>query len=126
MSWVADILDKVFTRIDYDLTEYDAYCSTENESVTPTKFPTVYVRELNPVETGQDLDNVDVNFVIYTIQVIVWAKSEELCKEIAYTVSDTMKKMRFNITAFPDIQTKDNISTAIIRFRRAIGEGDSL
>lgn len=123
MSWEDSLLDKVFTRVKRKI---DADCSTENENVTPSVFPSVYIQELAPLEVGQDLDNLDTPFVLYTIQVKVWDKSENGCKEIAYQVKDAMKEMRFNVIAFPDIQTQDNISFALMRFRRLIGDGDKL
>lgn len=123
MSWEQSLLDKVFTRVKRKI---DADCSTENENVTPSTFPSVYIQELAPLEVGQDLDNLDTPFVLYTIQVKVWDKSENGCKEVAYQVKDAMKEMRFNVIAFPDIQTQDNISFALMRFRRLIGDGDKL
>lgn len=122
--WVSDLLDKVFTKIKYNLKPVK--CSTENENVVPTTFPTVYVRELEPVETGQDLNNIDTVAVIYTVQTKVWSKSETECKDISYSIIETMKGMRFNVIGFPDIQTQDNISFAVIRFRRLIAGGDRL
>lgn len=123
MSWEDGLLDKVFTRVKRKI---DAECSTESENVVPSSFPSVYIQELAPVETGQDLDNIDTPFVLYTIQVKVWDKSENGCKETAYQVKDAMKGMRFNVIAFPDVQTIDNISFAVMRFRRLIGDGDKL
>ena len=130
--WVADILTSIFTKLEYGLVSKqdapypDLNCNIESENVVPTTFPTLYLQELPPVETGQDLDNIDTPFVIYTVQMNVWARSEQECKDISYSAITEMKKMRFNTTAFPDIQTRDNVSYGVIRMRRTIGDGDSL
>lgn len=126
--WVADLLDIVNTKVGYNLEEEypGIICTTDNENVIPTNFPSVYIQELAPVEDGQDLQNLDTPFVIYTIQIKVWAKDEQDCKSISYSAIEQMKRMRFNVISFPDVQTKDNISSSVMRFRRIIGDGDSL
>ena len=131
-SWYSGLSEKIFTQLDYMLTTKEnapypeLVCTTANQN-SLTVFPTLYLHELTPIEAGNDLDNQTVNAVIETIEIQVWTnKTEEDCRKIFAAVLNEMKRMRFNITAFPAIQTDNKIAYGIARFRRIIGKDDTL
>ena len=131
-NWFAELESKLFTRIKYELClkEFAPYpklnCTTASNSDTPVKFPTLYFHELQPLEEGQDLENKTVNAVRETIEIQVFSnKSEKECKDIMATAIGAMKDMSFDVTMFPNPQTRgDRVSFAIGRFRRLIAQGD--
>lgn len=131
-DWFAQIESQVFTRISYMLTERedapfpDLKCTTVSQN-TITHFPTMYLHELQPVEAGNDLDNTTVNAVLSTMEVMVWSNdSEKHCKDIMSAVILEMKRLRYNVTMFPVVQTDSKIAKGVARFRRMVGAGDTL
>lgn len=130
-DWFAQIESKVFTQVSYMLTEREdapfpnMKCTTVSQN-TVVNFPTMYLHELQPVEAGNDLDNTTVNAVLSTMEVMVWSnESEKHCKDIMAAVILEMKKLRYNVTMFPVVQTDSKIAKGVARFRRMIGAGDS-
>lgn len=131
-NWFAELESKLFTRIKYELClkEGAPYpklnCTTVSNSNTPVKFPTLYFHELQPVEEGQDLENTTINAVRETIEIQVFSnKTEKECKDIMANAISVMKSMSFDVTMFPDTQTRgDRVSFAIGRFKRLIAQGD--
>lgn len=104
----------------------DLKCTTVSQN-TVVNFPTLYLHELQPVEAGNDLDNTTVNAVLSTIEIQVWSnESEKHCKDILTAAIVEMKRLRFNVTMFPNVTTDNKIAWGVARFRRMIGAGDSL
>ena len=131
-NWFARIESNVFTQVAYMLSERedapypDMKCTTVSQN-TITAFPTLYLHELQPVEAGMDLENVTVNAVLSTIEIQVWANtSEKDCKDILTAAILEMKRMGFNVTMFPNVQTDSRIAWGVARFRRMVGAGDGL
>ena len=129
--WFSELESKLFTRIKYELTTKpeapfpQLNCTTVSNSDTPTKFPTLYFHELEPVERGADLEGKTVNAVMETIEMQVYSnQSEKECKEIISEAIGIMKDLSFGITMFPNPQTRNKISFAIARCRRMIAHGD--
>lgn len=130
-NWFAEIESKVFTQIEYMLVSRqdapypDLKCTTVSQN-TVVNFPTLYLHELQPVEAGNDLVNVSVNAVLSTIEIQVWANTTEKdCKDILTAAILEMKRLGFNVTMFPNVQTDSKIAWGVARFRRMIGAGDS-
>lgn len=131
-DWYSKIEEYVFTQMDYMLTtRTDApypnlTCTTANQN-SMTVFPTLYLHELTPVETGNDLKNESINAVIETIEIQVWTnETEEDCRKILTAAIGEMKRMRFDVTGFPDVHTDNKIALGVARFRRIIGSGDTI
>ena len=130
-NWFAEIESKVFTQIEYMLVSRqdapypDLKCTTVSQN-TVVNFTTLYLHELQPVEAGNDLVNVSVNAVLSTIEIQVWANTTEKdCKDILTAAILEMKRLGFNVTMFPNVQTDSKIAWGVARFRRMIGAGDS-
>lgn len=124
-----EILDRVFTQVSYMLKKKypDLYCTTKGENVGTSKFPTMYMYELQPLEVGNDLENATINAVQCTIEIQVYTKNNEtLCKEIMSEATSEMKRFRFLVPAMPIVSTTDSISRGVARYRRIVGSGDTL
>lgn len=131
-KWFLKVLPNVFTQVEYMLAgRKDApypklNCTTKSEN-TITKFPTLYLHELQPIEEGQDLVNDGVTAVYSTMEIQVWSNINETeCKEILADAIMEMKRFGFSVTMFPSVQTDNKIAWGAVRFRRMIGAGDAL
>lgn len=132
-EWYAQIESTVFTIVQYNLkTKKDApypdlTCTTASTSEIPSKFPTLYLHELSPLEMGQDLENTDINSILHSVEIKVFSnKSEVEVRNIMASAISEMKKLRYSVTLFPDPTTTNKVSSAVARFRRAIGRDDKL
>lgn len=124
-----EILDRVFTQVSYMLKkEYpNLNCTTKGENLGSAKFPTLYMRELQPLEIGNDLENATINAVQSTIEIQVFTKNNEtLCKQIMSEAVSEMKRFRFSVIAMPVADTEESITSGVARFRRIVGSGDTL
>ena len=131
-KWFLKILPNVFTQVQYMLVDRKEApypkmnCTTKSEN-TITKFPTMYLHELQPVEEGNNLVNDGVNAMLYTAEIQVWSNvSETECRAILSDAILEMKRMGFSVTMFPSVQTDNKIAWGAARFRRMIGAGDAL
>lgn len=133
MSWYMEILDNVFSYLEYTLEEkgVDIYCTTEmgktsvDEDGKPNLFPTMYIHELQPIERGQDLTNTSVNAVLSTMEIQIYTKTKSECKTYCGLVTECMKELNFNITMMPVITYGDDYYVGIARYRRLVGSGDT-
>ena len=128
-TWYSQIQSKVLTQIQYMMKKKypKLICTTKNENGIPAKFPTLYLHELQPVESGQDLTNETVNAVFSTFEIVVWTNTtEDDCRKIMSEAVNQMKTMQFNIIAMPIVVTNDKISRGVMRCRRMIGSGDAI
>lgn len=131
-NWFAEIESNVFTQVSYMLAERtdapypELNCTTVSQN-TVVHFPTLYLHELQPVEAGNDLLNESVNAVLSTIEIQVWSNvSEKDCKDIITAAVLEMKRLGYNVTMFPSVQTDSKIAWGTARFRRMVGSCDSL
>ena len=132
--WFSDITSIVLTRVKAIVgkklnTKYpDIDFTTSSSSATDPKFPTVYVKRMQGAERGQDLDGTQVNAMLVTFQVEVTDNvSDTRSQEVADSVCEVMKSMRFQILGepFPD-NTQKGIYRNVARYQRIIGYGDTL
>lgn len=134
-TWYSDIESTIYTLLEYQLVDKSnapypkLNCTTSSrvESIDNiSDFPTLYIHLLPPTETGNDLFNQDVVAIRATIELQVFSdKSESECRKIITSCIKEMKKLRFNVSLFPDPQTADKKYYAIARFNRIIASGDS-
>lgn len=132
--WVDDIPTQVLSRLKYDSKmlelqkKYpDFTLTTQEESSTPAKFPTLFLQQLETPETAQDLDNITINAVSagFQINVIDNQKTRTRINTIMEEVKRIMKSMRFNLRDAPPMDTPDE-KRSILRATRVIGSGDTL
>lgn len=131
-NWFAEIESKVFTQVTYMLSEREdapypeLKCTTASQN-TVVNFPTLYLHELQAVEAGNDLHNTSVNAVVSTIEIQVWSnESGKKCKDILTSAIVEMKRLKYNVTMFPDIITDKSIAWGVARFKRMVGSGDTI
>ena len=131
--WFAEIEDKVVNFVRYELaTKRNAKypklnVTSASADDNPSTFPTLYIHELSPMETGQTLEGTDVNAIMSTFEIQVFTNTNEPdCKKIVSDAIGAMKQLRFSVTMFPNVLTKNNTQIAIARFRRVIGCNDVL
>lgn len=130
-KWFSQLESRIFTLVSYRVkkalsTKYPKIKYTaEGQSDSSPHFPTWYMHEIQNVETGQDLENSEINAVMQSIEIIVYAKDKKEAKEIMTESVVQMKALRYNVVAMPIITTDGNVYSNIARFRRIIGAGDS-
>lgn len=134
-DWFAGIESTVFTVVEHKLKYKEQapfpklFCTTKNENWTESgtaNFPSLYLHELAPIERGQDLEGKTVNAVLCTIEIQVYSnKSEQEVRKIMTKAILAMKSLGFEVTMFPDPTTNNKVSSAVARFRRMIGGGDT-
>ena len=129
--WISDIETKVFSEIKKNGQELkknfpNIFFTTENESDTPAKFPTVYLEELSGTERGRDLEGNSVNAYMATFQINISHNDKKShVRRVMNNCMDTMKKLRFEIVGTPIYSRSEGVWTGVARFRRTIGSGDT-
>lgn len=131
--WWAELESRLFTLYKTKLNNAlgDKYpnlnCTMSPMTKAASKFPTAYIRMADWVETGNDLENTETNAIIGTLQLDVIANTSlNDCKEVVYESVNILKSLRFNIVGMPIYTSNENLFTGVIRFRRVIGNGESL
>ena len=133
-SWVFDIQDKIYSRLDAMCTaklsrKYrDINVTMDNQLSTHPKFPNVYLHFLSPIEVGKDLDGKDINAVYLTAQIEVTvtnAQEMSAANEVSQVVMNCMKDMRFSAT-LPEFVNTDTEYRTVSRYARTIGNADTL
>ncbi len=130
-AWFASLEAKIFNIVSYRLkrslgmSDSDIKCTTDGQSSATAVFPTFYLHELSPVETGNDIENKTINALTETIEIIVYTKNRQQCKKIINEAVLQMKAISFDVTMMPIITTDDNVYSGVARFRRIVGSGDT-
>lgn len=134
--WVMTIPSIVLTRIKNEFssslkTKYKIESknfSTVGSSDTPAVFPFIYLQNLEPTETGTDLEATNINGGIFSFQIDVTDnQSQSRAKEVMTEILRIMKKMGFQCKPMPsfDNSSKD-VYRMVARFRKNIDENDIL
>lgn len=130
--WWASLESRLFTtyktRLEKAVKEKfpKLYCTASPMTKAASQFPTAYFRMVDWIEQGNDLDNIDTNAILATVQVdVISNTSLNDCKEVVYETTNIMKALSFSIIAMPIYSANNNLYTGVIRFRRMIGGGDS-
>lgn len=130
--WWASLESRLFTtyktRLEKAVKEKfpKLYCTASPMTKAASQFPTAYFRMVDWIEQGNDLDNIDTNAILATVQVDVIANTSlNDCKEVVYETTNIMKALSFSIIAMPIYTANNNLYTGVIRFRRMIGGSDS-
>lgn len=125
-EWYAGIQGRIFTQIQYMLKKKypDLNCTATNESITPAKFPSLYLHETQE-ERLQDLTNDSVNAVESTVYIKVWAHKPEInCRNILADATVELKRFGYNIKNLPSTTLNDQLAFGEIMARRVIGAND--
>lgn len=98
--------------------------TSEGQSESAPYFPTVYLHELTPAETGEDLEGRSINAVIETIEIIVYSDAKSEAKLIMNECIFQMKRLCFSVTSMPILTESGRVANTVSRFRRVIGADD--
>lgn len=112
--------------------QYNSANITQTYSPTPSKFPTVFIREIGrftPEEAVTFSNAQDVYETTWEVQ--VFSNVTSGAKEQAYAIMAIVKiAMRslyfFETTESPLDQTDKSIYCLMVRFRRRIGSGEDM
>lgn len=122
---VGNILYTNFVTRMKKLTNKKIKYTQSNSDISPTVLPAVHFMEVEPVETGGDIDNTGIHAIRETIQLTVYANGQmSEVKDIMNKSVLCMKQMRFNMTGMPVYTTNHDIKQGVARFRRLIGASD--
>ena len=133
-SWVFDIQDKIFSRLEaiclskLSGSYKDITVTMDDHVPTKPKFPNVYLHFLPAAEVGKDLNGEDVNAVYLTAQIEVTVTSAQgmpVAKKVSMVVLECMKEMRF-VSTMPEFVNTDTEYRTVSRFARTIGNAESL
>ena len=131
--WWGQVEKRIFTRfktkLNKELSETfpNLYCTSTPLSTTAAKFPTAYFHMVDWSETGNDLQNTDTNAILATLQIDVKANTNKTdCETVIYQTIEVMKSMRFSLIGMPTYTASNNLFTGIVRFRRIIGQDDTI
>lgn len=102
--------------------------STVGSSDTPAVFPFIYFQNLEPTETGTDLEATNINGGIFSFQIDVTDnQSQSRAKEVMTEILRIMKKMGFKCSPMPSFDNSSkNVFRMVARFRKNIDENDIL
>lgn len=129
-SWYSEVEDKLYnivkTRMVRELKALPTpitgvHYTTENASNAPSAFPTVYFHELQPAETGNDLENTVIHAVLDSIEIYVYDTNKNRGKKIMASAVNQMKALAFSVTMMPITVFSDNVYSTVARFRRTLG-----
>ena len=128
-TWFGFLESTIFSRVSNGLiTAYgdSLNCTMDEINGLPSEFPTMELRELEPLEIGQDLENTSVNAVRETIQIRLFAQDKESLKKLCRLATVQMKDLKFNVTSMFFVQQlNSDVYFAAARFRRVVGAGDT-
>lgn len=132
-TWVFDLPDKIYKilkAVTYEeisaLFENPKYI-TIDETVDYTAFPTIRIGSLAPIEIGSTLDGISINGITITEQIEVYVNTSTTdARKLASIMQSAIKLLGFNVIAFPEVQTKNGVYTAVARYRRDYGADDSI
>lgn len=130
---ILDIEEIVYDRIKTTypaslIAQYpDIKFTTRDRDLINPKFPTVYIHLVDGKEIGSDLSGDAINGanIMFEIQVID-NDSQYRAKSVLNEVVKIMKRMRFNVTLFPNFDNGDSTYRSIARFRRIVGANNTL
>ena len=131
--WWASLESSLYTKFKTKLnnslssTFPNLKCTMSPMTKEASKFPTVYFRAVDWIETGNDIENLDTNAIILTLQIdVIVNTSLDDCKEVIYEAINIIKSMRFNITGMPVYSANNNLYTGVVRCRRVVGNGEDI
>lgn len=129
----ADIESIVFSRLKNAVNKKlkkkypDLSFTTSNKIGSNVKYPYVYVHLMDSPERGNNLEGDIISGVYASFQIEVNdLESQERAKDVAFCITEEMKKMRFQTTMFPYANNTDSNFRVITRFRRTIAQDDVL
>ena len=131
-SWYLDIEAEIFSTIEYMLAKRtdapfpNLTCTTSNENVNPTTFPTLRLWHTFRGD-GFDLGN-DMGSISSTINIKVWTNTKKRdCETILAEAEKVMREVfHYRCNTFPSAELSNKIVSGQIVCNRVIGTSDQL
>lgn len=132
-EWYLEVEPKIFTTIEYMLAGREnapfpkLKCTSVSENITPSYFPTLYLWHTYKGD-GYDLDGTEIGGIDSTINIKVWANTNEReCSKILAEAEKVMRQIfRYRCKQMPMATTASKIASGQIVCNRMIGAGDVL
>lgn len=131
--WVEDMNGKIYslirgrTRKDISSKYPNVFFTNDNENMSTTKFPGIYIHPIGTTETDSDLESTDINSAIFTQEVQITFNSDYEVKDL-YTVlgfiSREFKALRFQLVTNSTPYSNNGLKSISARYRRTIANGD--
>lgn len=133
VTWTSELGARIFTIVKTSLIDngiMERYPTLQfvspDKQYIPSEFPTVWIREIQSIEMGNDLDNTTINAVSENIQVDVISRERQISRRVMSEVVVEFKKLRFNVNALPLLREDELKAYCFARFNRTIGYNDVL
>lgn len=134
-SWVFDRQTTIYSRIKAIGTSKlkkkypDINFTQDGRVVTSPKFPNVYIKFLQPMESGKDLEGNGINAVNLTVEIdvtVTQSMGMQVCNEVSWIIVDVLKEMCFDAQMPYFDATSTETYRTIARYSRVIGYNDVL
>lgn len=129
-DWYSYIEGSIFSKVQAYINEKNGstvYCTSDSKNVAGTKFPCVYIHELQGIDRTNTLRNNAVGAVLYSVQIDIYAKTKATAKKLMRYAVAEMKDLRFSVSQMPvDLMDGTDIHHTVARFRRLFADGDNL
>lgn len=133
VTWTSELGARIFTIVKTSLIDkgiMERYPTLQfvspDKQYIPSEFPTVWIREIQSIEMGNDIDNTTINAVSENIQVDVISRERQISRKIMSEVVVEFKKLRFNVNTLPLSREDELKAYCSARFNRTIGYNDAL
>jgi hypothetical protein len=133
--WIEDMNSTIYslirgnTKKDISADYPNVFYTNDNENMSTTKFPCIYIHPIGTTETDSDLESTEINSAIFTQEVQITFNSDYEVDDL-YTVlgfiSREFKALRFQIVTNSTPYSNNGLKSISARYRRTIANGDNI
>lgn len=117
------------TKKDISADYPDVFYTNDNENMSTTKFPCIYIHPIGTTETDTDMESSEINSAIFTQEVQITFNSDYEVDDL-YTVlgliSRVFKALKFQMVTNSTPYSNNGLKSISARYRRTIANGDKL
>lgn len=131
-TWLLDMEAKIFsivkakTEKKVKIAFPTVFYTTSNESNDVPVFPTIYIHQLQG-SSYSDLEGSTVTGLMCDMECVITVNTKKTdCKDISKLILQAFTELRFHVSTPPVLFTEENMYTCTMRFRRMIGQGDTI
>lgn len=133
--WVEDMNSTIYSIIrgktKKDISAYypNVFYTNDNENLSETKFPCIYIHPIGNPESDSDMESTEINSAIFTQEVQITLSSDYGVDDL-YTVlgfiSREFKALRFQVVTNSTPYSNNGLKSISARYRRTIANGDNI
>ena len=133
--WVDDMNSTIYSLIrgktvksisaDYP----NVFYTNDNENMSTTKFPCIYIHPIGTTETDSDLESTEINSAIFTQEVQITFNSDYEVDDLDTVlgfISGAYKSLKFQLVTKSTPYSKNGLKSISARYRRTIASGDNI